>query len=162
VRGAVAVKFSDPNDRAREMLMNEAKIYNAFPHDLQGGDFPIVPKFYGCYKPYIKVSDRVNNGNGSGNSDKEEWTRETMPRRMTVPILLLEACGKPVSRYSLSYSGRWERNYHNTSLHDGWIRTNPMRSILGSRSVSSWIVYMKPGSPRDPCSVATSLSSPVR
>ena len=90
--------------------MNEAKIYNAFPHDLQGGDVPVVPKFYGCYKPYIKVSDRVNNGNGSGNSDKEEWTCETMPRRMTVPILLLEACGKPVSPYSLSYSGRWERN----------------------------------------------------
>jgi hypothetical protein len=109
VRGAVAVKLSNPLEYAREMLRHEAKIYNAFPHDLQGGDVPVVPKFYGCYKPYIKVSDR----------DDEEWTPETIPRRMYVPILLLEACGRSVDAHTLSDSGRWERNYHDIILHDG-------------------------------------------
>ena len=119
VRGAVAVKLSNPfDDGAREMLLNEAKIYNAFPHDLQGGDVPVVPKFYGCYAPCIKVSNRVDSGNGSGNLDKEEWAREMIPKCLAAPFLLLEACGKPVRTGSLSYSGRWERNYHNISLHD--------------------------------------------
>jgi hypothetical protein len=115
VRGAVAVKFSDPCNDARKMLLNEAKIYNAFPHDLQGGDAPIVPKFYGCYTPYVEVFDRVDDGNGSGNLGKEG---ETMPKCITVPILLMEACGKAVCSYSLSDSGRWERNYHNISFRD--------------------------------------------
>jgi hypothetical protein len=120
VRGAVAVKLSNWLNKEREMLLNEAKIYNAFPRDLQGGDVPVVPKFYGCYTPYIKVPDRVDNGNGNGNLDKEEWTREIMPECLIAPILLLEACGKAVSTCSLSHSGRWERNYNNISLHDGW------------------------------------------
>ena len=94
------------------MLLNEAKIYNAFPHDLQAGDVPVVPKFYGYYTPYIEVSDRVNNENESGNLDKDEWTRETTPECMIAPILLLEACGKAVHTCSLSNSGRWECNYH--------------------------------------------------
>ena len=117
VRGAVAVKLSDPRDGEREMLLNEAKIYNAFPRDLQRGDVPVVPKFYGCYSPYIKGSDWDDNGEGNGNLDKEEWTREMMPKCMITPILLLEACGKAVRTRSLSHSGRWERNYHNISLH---------------------------------------------
>ncbi|KAF8497458.1 hypothetical protein F5888DRAFT_1698127 [Russula emetica] len=106
VRGSVAVKLSNPHHGARKMLLNEAKIYNAFPHDLQGGDVPVVPKFYGCYRPYIEVSDRGNNGNGSGNLDKEDWTRETMPKCMIVPILLTEACGRAVRTRSLSDLGR--------------------------------------------------------
>jgi hypothetical protein len=106
VRGAVAVKLSKPHDVAREMLLNEAKIFNAFPHDLQGGDVPVVPKFYGCYIPYIEVSDRVNNGNGSGNLDKDEWTHETIPKCMAAPILLLEPCGRAVRTRSLSASAR--------------------------------------------------------
>ena len=117
MRGAVAVKFSNPySDSARKMLLNEAKIYNAFPHNLQGGDVPVVPKFYGCYAPYIKVSDRVDSGNGNGNLDEEEWKHEMM--RECLPILLLEACGKEVCTSSLSRSSRWERNCHNISLHD--------------------------------------------
>jgi hypothetical protein len=162
VRGAVAVKLSNPHDDARKMLLNEAKIYNAFPHDLQGGDVPVVPKFYGCYMPCIEISDWVNNGNGSGNLDKEEWTRKTMPKCMIAPILLMEACGRAVRTRSLSDSGRWERNCHNISLHDGLKRTNLMSFTLGRQSVRFWSVYMKPSSSRDPCSVATSLSSPVR
>ena len=123
MRGAVAVKLSNPHDSgAREMLLHEAKIYNEFPHDLQGGDVPIVPKFYGYYMPYI---DRFDNGNGSGNLDKEEWTREMMPECLLVPILLLEECGEAVCSRSLSHSGRWERNYHNISLHDGWKGLTP-------------------------------------
>ncbi len=117
VRGAVAVKFSKPCDEAREMLLNEAKIYNESPHDLQGGGVPIVPKFYGCYTPYIEVSDLVNNGTESGNLDKEGWTRESMLRCMTVPILLMEACGNAVT-YPLSDSGRWECNYRNIPFRD--------------------------------------------
>jgi hypothetical protein len=115
VRGAVAVKLSNPHDYAREMLMDEATIYNEFPHDLQGGDVPVVPKFYGYYTPYAKVSDPVDNANGSGNLDGEEWTCKMMSKCMIRPILLLEACGKAVCTRSLSHSGRWERNYH-----DGW------------------------------------------
>jgi hypothetical protein len=115
VRGAVAAKLSKPHRDARKMLLNEAKIYSAFPHDLQGGDVPVVPKFYGYYTPYIEESDWVNNENGSGNVDKDEWTREMMPECMMTPILLLEACGKAVRTCSLSDSGRWECNYHNIS-----------------------------------------------
>lgn len=92
------------------MLMDEARIYNAFPHDLQRGDDPVVPKFYGCYTPYFKVSDPVGNANGSGNLDKEEWTRETIPSCMVGPILLLEPCGSAVRTHTLSHSDRWERN----------------------------------------------------
>jgi hypothetical protein len=95
------------------MLLNEAKIYNAFPHDLQGGDVPVVPKFYGYYRPYIEVSDWVNDENRSGNLDKEKWTREKIPECMMAPILLTEACGKAVHTRSLRHSGRWDYNYHN-------------------------------------------------
>lgn len=91
------------------MLLNEAKIYNAFPHDLQRGDVPVVPKFYGCYKPCFKASDPVGNANGSGNLDEEEWT-ETIPRYMVGGILLLEPCGRAVRTHTLSHSDRWERN----------------------------------------------------
>lgn len=119
MRGAVAVKFSNPQEHARDMLLNEAKIYNAFPRDLQGGDLPIVPKFYGCYMPYVKLLD----GNGSANLDKKEWTRDSMPKSMSVPILLLEACGEAV-RSPLDYSRRWESNHHNISLHHERERTD--------------------------------------
>ena len=85
--------------------------------NLQGGDLPVVPKFYGCYTPYIKVSDLDDDGNESGSL---EWTREMMPECLVAPILLLEACGKAVRTHSLFHSGRWERNYCNISLHDGW------------------------------------------
>ena len=107
MRGAVAVKFANSDNKAREMLLNEAKIYNAFPYDLQGGDVPVVPKFYGCYEPRIKVYGRVYGGNGK--LEKEEWTYETMPTHIGFPVLLLEACGKRVCNYRLSDSSRWER-----------------------------------------------------
>ena len=93
--GTVAVKLSNPDDDARDMLLNEAKIYNAFPHDLQGSDVPVVPKFYGFYTPYL------------------------MSGSIFASILLLEACGKVIRTRSLSHSGRWD-NYHNISIHDGW------------------------------------------
>ena len=133
VCGAVAVKIADlysSGDAECKMLLNEAKIYNAFPHDLQGGDVPVVPKFYGCYAPCIKVSDRVDSGNGSGNLDNKEWTREMMPECPFMPILLLEACGNEVWTSSLSRSSRWERNCHNISLHDRW---KGLSFVLGSQ-----------------------------
>lgn len=106
VHGAVAVKFSDPDSGAREMIRHEAKIYNSFPHDLQTGDVPVVPKFYGCYTPYIKATT-----NGL-EEEEDSWTRETIPNCLAVPILLLEACGKAVCASSLDFPEKCERNYH--------------------------------------------------
>jgi hypothetical protein len=112
VRGAVAVKLSKQKINECEMLLKEGKIYNLFPHDLQGGDLPVVPKFYGCYKPCIDVSYGTNDRNVSE-------AREIMSWCMTVPILLLEPCGKAVGETCfLSSSGRWERNCNNIFLQD--------------------------------------------
>jgi hypothetical protein len=73
--GAVAVKISKPQDGAREMLLNEAKIYNAFSaRNLHRGDVPIVPKFY-C-APYTEAFARVSNGYGRGNFNLDEEERK--------------------------------------------------------------------------------------
>jgi len=106
------------------MLLNEAKIYNAFPRKLHTGDIPVVPKFYGYYVPHTEVFDRVNNDNDSNNSDKEEWECRMLPKCI-VPILLLEACGKAVRGSALLDSERWVCNYHDISLDNRWNRTNP-------------------------------------
>jgi hypothetical protein len=49
----IAVKFGllyEP-----EMLLNEMTIYNAFPRNLQDGDAPVVPKFYGHCVPSSRL-----------------------------------------------------------------------------------------------------------
>ena len=106
IHGAVAVKLARGADSEREMLLNEAKIYNAFPRELQEGSShapPIVPKFYGCYVPSLKAVD--------GHADDDKFTQKEreyirmMLERIT-PILLLESCGKEICAEDLSSINR--------------------------------------------------------
>jgi hypothetical protein len=86
VVGRVAVKFARTD---RDMLWNEARIYNAFPRELQEASPdgpPVVPKFYGFYTPsvafdYPKVP-------------AEDRTTVRKMIKSISPILLLEECGK--------------------------------------------------------------------
>ena len=115
---AVAVKFSLPFSD-HKMLLNEARIYNAFPRHLQDGKTPIVPKFYGYYVPSSKLYDwdDVNNG---GDDDRDEkirkFNRTSVLLNSISSILLLEACGKPVRTDSLALSQRWARNFYEITL----------------------------------------------
>ncbi|KAH9987083.1 hypothetical protein BJV77DRAFT_950510, partial [Russula vinacea] len=117
---AVAVKFSLPFSD-HKMLLNEAKIYNAFPRHLQDGKTPIVPKFYGYYVPSSKLYDwdDVNNG---GDDDRDEkirkFNRTSVLLNSISSILLLEACGKPVRTDSLALSQRQHISKLLRCLHD--------------------------------------------
>jgi hypothetical protein len=117
LRRAVAVKFSLPY-ASREMHLNEAKIYNAFPRNLQAGVAPIVPKFYGYYAPSTEVFD-LDGGNGGGDDDLDKETRKAVRKVVRTdllntipPILLIEACGKQVRSRYLSHTDRWARNFY--------------------------------------------------
>lgn len=102
----VAVKSPFPYDE--QMLLNEAKIYNAFPRKIQDSYTPVVPKFYGCYAPSIEAFDRDNNRN-NGCDDLNEEKRIIVRNCLNfiAPILLLEACGERVHVESLSHTDRW-------------------------------------------------------
>jgi hypothetical protein len=106
------------------MLLNEAKIYNAFPRKLQDGDAPIVPKFYGYYVPSTEAFDRDDNGNNgvSGDDDglnEEEWKTVRTLFGFISPILLLEACGKQVHTRSLSQTDKWAHNFNKITDRKG-------------------------------------------
>ena len=92
------------------MLLEEAKIYNTFPRNLQDGKIPVVPKFYGYYAPSTEALERDDNGNnGSGNGydlDEDEWKCVREQIESLSPILLLEACGEQVSAAHLSDSDK--------------------------------------------------------
>ena len=92
------------------MLLEEAKVYNAFPRDLQDGDIPVVPKFYGYYAPSIEAFDRDDSGDDDGGNDygvdEEEWKSVRRVIKEITPILLLEACGKQVSTTRSSHDDR--------------------------------------------------------
>lgn len=96
-RVMVAAKSAFSRPSARELLQNEAKIYNWFPKHLMedwcGYNHvspvkdpvpvrPVVPKFYGYYVP-VRVVD-----------GKEVLCDEIKDFRS--PILLMEECGQPV------------------------------------------------------------------
>jgi len=97
VVGRVAVKtgvglFGDKYSTTdRDMLWNEARIYNAFPRSLQEGSPdgpPVVPQFYGFYIPsvafdYPKLS-----------AEERNPVRKMI--KSISPILLLEPCGKRI------------------------------------------------------------------
>jgi hypothetical protein len=97
------------------MLLNEAKIYNAFPRKLQDGDAPVVPKFYGYYVPSIEAFDRDDNCNNDRSDDLDEKQWETVRKMLEgiSPILLLEACGEEVCSPFLSYEDKWAHNFQN-------------------------------------------------
>lgn len=107
MHGAVAVKLATEDDSEREMLLNEAKIYNAFPREMQEGSSdtpPIVPKFYGYYVPSLEGFDGY--ADDAKFSKKERERIRTMLEYIT-PILLLEACGKEIRTWALSSTNRW-------------------------------------------------------
>jgi hypothetical protein len=117
VRRAVAVKMSVPFS-SHEMLLNEAKIYNAFPRNLQDGDAPTVPKFYGYYVHSTEAFDWDYGNNGGDNCSAEDDWKESRTDMLNsiASILLLEACGKPVQTESLALSHRWARNFYKITL----------------------------------------------
>ena len=92
------------------MLLEEAKIYNTFPRNLQDGEIPVVPKFYGYYAPSTEALEWGDNGNnGSGidyDLDEDEWKCVREQIESLSPILLLEACGEQVSAAHLSDSDK--------------------------------------------------------
>ena len=107
LRGAVAVKLAGSQDSEREMLLNEAKIYNAFPRELQEGSShapPIVPKFYGYYVPSLEAFE--SNADNDEFPEKERKHIRTMLECIT-PILLLESCGVEICADALSSTNRW-------------------------------------------------------
>jgi hypothetical protein len=112
----VAVKFSRPY-ADHKMLLNEAKIYNAFPRHLQDGKTPVVPKFYGYYVRLREVYDWDDGDNGVDDDlDEQKWkSLRTVLLNCITSILLLEACGKPVCD-SPALSQRWARNFYNITL----------------------------------------------
>ena len=87
------------------MLLEEAKVYNAFPRDLHDSDVLVVPKFYGYYAPSSEAFDRDDSGDDYG-VDEEEWKSVRRVIKEIAPILLLEACGKQVSTMRPSHDDR--------------------------------------------------------
>jgi hypothetical protein len=103
--GAVAVKAA-PNPYERNMLLNEATIYDAFPRELQEGTAhapPIVPKFYGYYVPSLKAFRSYADNNKLTKEDREKLEKII---RCITPILLVEPCGKEIRAWSLSSKDR--------------------------------------------------------
>jgi hypothetical protein len=106
--GTVAVKMAKFETSQREMLRNEAKIYNAFPRQLQEGSSnapPIVPKFYGYYVPSLKAFHST----ACDKFPEEERVHIGAIRKIIqqmTPILLLESCGKQVCPQDLSSKTR--------------------------------------------------------
>jgi hypothetical protein len=98
-------------DSEREMLLNEAKMYNAFPRVLQEGSShapPIVPKFYGYYVPSLEACSGY--ADDAYFSKKEREHIRTMLESVT-PVLLLEACGKEIRARALSSTNRWAQSF---------------------------------------------------
>jgi len=108
LHGGVVVKTAKELSKDREMLVNEAGIYDEFPGMLQEcnpSSPPIVPKFYGYYVPSLESIDHYK----VDNEDEEAGTavRKDARRflRCLSPILLLEFCGEPIrSKKNLSTS----------------------------------------------------------
>ena len=120
------------------MLLNEAKIYNAFPRNLQDGDTPIVPKFYGYYMPSTEASDLDDSNHGDADGlDKEKWkaVRKALLGSNT-SILLVEACGKPVGSCSLTGSARWALDFYKIIPDDEWKGANPLFVLENRRDIA--------------------------
>jgi hypothetical protein len=97
-RVVVAAKSAFRAESARQLLQQEAKMYNLFPQHLSedwcGYNFvtpirhpvpagPVVPKFYGYYVP-VKIVDG------------KEVMWDELDVEAESPLLLLEECGEPV------------------------------------------------------------------
>ncbi|KAI0339273.1 hypothetical protein BDW22DRAFT_1400509 [Trametopsis cervina] len=101
----VAAKTAFARSSARDLLKQEAEIYNLFPQHLMedwcGYNLvtpikhpvpvaPVVPKLYGYYVPM----------------DVPDW--ETNPTTSPSPILLIEECGEPVQPFHFTVDDRTE------------------------------------------------------
>ncbi|KAJ7659336.1 hypothetical protein DFH06DRAFT_989830 [Mycena polygramma] len=105
----VAAKAGFSGEEARRLLLNEGKIYDAFPKHLQESwcglnlvapilhPVPVgavVPKFYGYYVP------REGNGDPATGSikakEQEQTTEPSGSWHQMSPLLLLEECGSPI------------------------------------------------------------------
>ncbi len=108
LRGEVAVKLATADWADREMLENEAKIYDKFPCELQDStpsSPPVVPKFFGYYTPSCESVDSYKGDDGD-----EEGTMTVrrdvckLLQSIISSILLLEPCGEPIKSEMLSTS----------------------------------------------------------
>ncbi|KAI0297776.1 hypothetical protein B0F90DRAFT_1869703, partial [Multifurca ochricompacta] len=97
--GAVAVKLATLDED--KVLINEARIYSAFPRELQEGQGPdlppIVPKFYGYYRA---SQEAFNDQCLVGEFTEAEREEIRMILRYISPLLLLEPCGQQISPLS--------------------------------------------------------------
>jgi len=106
VRGAVAVKIATPRPEEHEMLRYEAKIYEAFPRELQEGTSdqpPVVPKFYGYYKPSREGFDSQSYDDKFTKEDRKAVWEEI---KGITRLLLLEACGRSIQAKNVSCTDR--------------------------------------------------------
>lgn len=106
IRGAVAVKLAYRERSERDMLLHEAKIYNAFPRELQEGGLhvpPIVPKFYGYYVPSLEEFDSYCDKDKLSDADRDFIRCFIMG---LTPILLLEPCGRSIRAQELPEAER--------------------------------------------------------
>jgi hypothetical protein len=109
----VAAKVAFQEWSARELLDNEAKIYDAFPEHLMENwcglnlvapikePVPVgavVPRFYGYYLPVKEDDDNVKEKSESDDVRSNDQNRS--------PILLLEECGSPIEPGSFSQDER--------------------------------------------------------
>jgi hypothetical protein len=110
LRGEVVVKMAKDNCRDRDMLKHEAMIYDKFPCELMQStpsSLPVVPKFFGYYVPSCDSADSYEDENGDEEDakivrrDSRQWLQDAIS-----PILLLEACGKPIDADTLPSSDR--------------------------------------------------------
>ena len=110
----VAVKVAGGSSSDREMLRDEAVMYEEFPAKLQESTLskpPVVPNFYGYYMPALSLLSESSDESDDDNGDKEDV--RTAQKHVcqllgcTLSfILLLEPCGKPVECKTLSKSDK--------------------------------------------------------
>jgi hypothetical protein len=108
LRGQAVIKLAKGNRMDREMLENEAKIYDKFPCELQQStpsSPPIVPKFFGYYTPSCDSVDSYKDIDGDEENTRivRRDVRKLLGTTIS-PILLLEPCGEEIEADMLSCS----------------------------------------------------------
>ncbi|KAF8333622.1 uncharacterized protein EI90DRAFT_2994581 [Cantharellus anzutake] len=157
---SVACKMAhDRSRRARELLENEARVYASFPsymfeewngYNLLSPKFknpvpvgPVVPKFYGYYKPIYDAEYYAED-----EKDLDEESKKSMKAFIEglSPILLMEHCGEQIDSREMSEDDRDQclsllyqihlANYTHHSAHIRNIVTQPGPLTLPPRSRS--------------------------
>ena len=107
--GKVAVKIAKGSWVDRDMLENEATIYDKFPCDLQEStpsSPAIVPKFFGYYVPSCESVDSYKGDDENGEEACKVRRDVCNLLQITIsPILLVEHCGEPIYPEMLSPLG---------------------------------------------------------